>query len=79
MVMRIRPAYAIGLLAVITLVGAFVVLNRHESSADSQTTDDAYVKADFTVIVPEVAGVITHVLVEDNHLPVGYGDYIFRQ
>ncbi|PRB82858.1 HlyD family secretion protein [Pseudomonas sp. MYb185] len=77
MVMRIRPAYAIGLLAVITLVGAFVVLNRHESSADSQTTDDAYVKADFTVIVPEVAGVITHVLVEDNQ-PVRAGEPLVR-
>jgi len=31
-----------------------------------QSTDDAYVKADFTVIAPKVAGYITDVLVADN-------------
>ncbi|HVJ35041.1 MAG TPA: HlyD family secretion protein [Terriglobia bacterium] len=37
-----------------------------------QSTDDAYVKADFTVIAPKVAGYITDVLVEDNeHVKAG--------
>ena len=31
-----------------------------------ESTDDAYVKADFTVISPKIAGYITDVLVEDN-------------
>ena len=33
-----------------------------------ESTDDAYVKADFTVISPKVAGYITDVLVQDNQL-----------
>jgi membrane fusion protein (multidrug efflux system) len=37
-----------------------------------ESTDDAYVKADFTVIAPKVAGYITEVLVEDNaHVTAG--------
>lgn len=75
--MKIRPHYVIGLVAAITMAGAFVILNRHESSADAQVTDDAYVKADFTVIVPEVAGVITEVLVADNQR-VQAGDPLVR-
>ncbi|MFA7944759.1 HlyD family secretion protein [Pseudomonas brenneri] len=75
--MKIRPHYVIGLVGAITLVGAFVILNRHESSAGSQATDDAYVKADFTIIVPEVAGVITEVLVADNQA-VQAGDPLVR-
>ncbi|HVJ43060.1 MAG TPA: HlyD family secretion protein [Dongiaceae bacterium] len=31
-----------------------------------QSTDDAYVKADFTVVAPKVAGYIAEVLVQDN-------------
>jgi len=42
-----------------------------------QSTDDAYVKADFTVIAPKVAGYITDVLVEDNQ-PVKAGQVLAR-
>ena len=55
-----------GSAAVIALVVAFIILNRPESSASSQSTDDAYVQADFTVIVPQVAGNITRVEVADH-------------
>lgn len=55
-----------GLVAALALVAAFLILNRSESSAVTQSTDDAYVQADFTVIVPLVAGVITRVDVDEN-------------
>ncbi|HVI86668.1 MAG TPA: biotin/lipoyl-binding protein, partial [Dongiaceae bacterium] len=42
-----------------------------------ESTDDAYVKADFTVIAPKVAGYITGVLVEDNQ-PVKAGQVLAR-
>lgn len=54
------------LIATAALVVGFLVLNRTESSASAQSTDDAYVQADFTVIVPQVSGVITQLSVEDN-------------
>ncbi|MDR0673659.1 MAG: HlyD family secretion protein [Zoogloeaceae bacterium] len=53
-------------IAAIALLAAFLILNRPESSASEQGTDDAYVQADFTVIVPQVAGVITRVDVADH-------------
>jgi len=55
-----------GSIAVIALGATFLILNRSESNAAIQRTDDAYVQADFTVIVPQVAGVITHVAVADH-------------
>jgi len=55
-----------GLIAAFSLTTAFLILNRPESAASKQSTDDAYVQADFTVIVPQVAGVITHVAVADH-------------
>lgn len=56
-------------------VGSFVSLNRHESSASNQSTDDAYVQADFTTIAPQVSGTIDRVLIEDNQ-PVKRGDLL---
>ncbi|AIF48184.1 HlyD family secretion protein [Dyella japonica] len=56
----------VGIIAALALAGAFLIVNRSESSASEQGTDDAYVQADFTVIAPQVAGVITRLAVEDN-------------
>jgi membrane fusion protein (multidrug efflux system) len=66
--MATNPGFRItvGVIISVTLVGAFLILNRPESSASEQSTDDAYVQADFTVIVPQVTGVITHVHVADH-------------
>ncbi|TIQ38036.1 MAG: HlyD family secretion protein [Mesorhizobium sp.] len=37
-----------------------------------QSTDDAYVKADFTIVAPKVSGYVAQVLVEDNaHVKAG--------
>lgn len=55
-----------GAIVVAALVGGFLVLNRPESGASEQTTDDAYVQADFTVVAPQVAGVINRLAVEEN-------------
>lgn len=53
---------------IVALVTAFLILNRPESSAPEQSTDDAYVQADFTVVSPQVAGVISRVAVDDHDL-----------
>jgi membrane fusion protein (multidrug efflux system) len=42
-----------------------------------ESTDDAYVKADYTTIAPKVSGYITDVLVEDNE-PVKAGQLLAR-
>ena len=55
--------------------GCVLYLNRPESSAGTQSTDDAYVRADFTVIAPQVAGTVKRVLVQDNQV-VRAGDPI---
>src|SRR5690242_13407065 len=42
-----------------------------------ETTDDAYVKADSTIIAPKVSGYIAEVLVSDNE-PVKAGQLLAR-
>ncbi|EJB03655.1 multidrug resistance efflux pump [Rhizobium leguminosarum bv. trifolii WSM597] len=42
-----------------------------------ESTDDAYVKADYTTVAPKVAGYIRHVLVNDND-PVKSGQVLAR-
>jgi membrane fusion protein (multidrug efflux system) len=61
------------LLAVAT--GCMLYLDRPESSASSQSTDDAYVQADFTMVAPQVPGVVRKVLVKDNQV-VRAGDLL---
>jgi membrane fusion protein (multidrug efflux system) len=61
---KAKIASAVLLLAV--AAGLVLYLNRPESSGSSQTTDDAYVEADFTVVAPQVSGTVDAVLVQDN-------------
>jgi membrane fusion protein (multidrug efflux system) len=61
------------LLAVV--IGGVLYLNRPESSASIQSTDDAYVHADFTTVAPQVSGTVERVLIEDNQ-PVKKGDLL---
>lgn len=62
----------IGVIAAVAVIGAFLILNRPESAKAIQSTDDAYVRADLTVVVPQVAGLVTEMLVEDNqHVEAG--------
>jgi len=46
--------------------GLVLYLDRPESSGPAQSTDDAYVQADFTVVAPQVSGTVDAVLVRDN-------------
>src|SRR5215467_7574102 len=45
--------------------------------ASSVSTDDAYVKADSTIIAPKVHGLIAEILVQDNQ-PVEVGQPLIR-
>lgn len=57
------------------LIGGALYLNRPASSASTQSTDDAYVQADFTTVAPQVSGTVDKVLIEDNQ-PVKAGDLL---
>lgn len=61
---RTKLATVVALL-IVTAVG-LVGLSRPESSASTQSTDDAYIQADFTLVAPRVAGTIDHVMVQEN-------------
>ncbi len=57
------------------IVGGGFYLNRPESSAATQSTDDAYIQADFTTVAPQVSGTVDQVLVRDNQF-VEVGDLL---
>ncbi|MCP1444842.1 membrane fusion protein (multidrug efflux system) [Pseudomonas sp. GGS8] len=61
---KARIISAVLLLAV--AIGGVLYLNRPESSASTQSTDDAYVLADFTTVAPQISGTVDTVMVEDN-------------
>ena len=54
-----------GILIAAAIIAA-ILINRPEASASSQSTDDAYIRADITFVAPQVAGPVTEVLVEEN-------------
>lgn len=62
-------------LLLVVISGCALYLNRHESSASTQSTDDAYVQADFTTVAPQVSGTVHKVLIADNQL-VKAGDLL---
>lgn len=68
-----RIVSAVLLLAV--AIGGVLYLNRPESGGSTQSTDDAYVQADFTTVAPQVSGTVDRVLIEDNQ-PVKEGDLL---
>jgi membrane fusion protein (multidrug efflux system) len=55
-----------GLVLAGAIFGGALILNRSEADASMQTTDDAYVRADFTVVAPQISGTVARVLVEDH-------------
>lgn len=59
------------------IAGSIYVLNRPASLASTQATDDAYIKADMTLVAPQVAGQIVEVAVRDNQA-VQAGDLLAR-
>jgi membrane fusion protein (multidrug efflux system) len=47
-------------------IGGVLYLNRAESIASTQSTDDAYIQADYTTVAPQISGTVNKVFVEDN-------------
>lgn len=64
---------AVLLLAVAS--GTVLYLNRPESRASVQSTDHAYVQADFTAVAPQVSGTVNTVLIRENQ-PVEEGELL---
>src|SRR6516225_2891348 len=67
-----RAALALGVAGAADLGYGYVTTGRY-----LETTDDAYVKADSTIIAPKVSGYISEVLVADNE-PVKAGQVLAR-
>ena len=59
----------------VVAIGGVFYLNQPESANATQSTDDAYIQADFTIVSPQIAGKISQVLVDDNDV-VKQGDVI---
>lgn len=57
---------AIGIALIVVIVIAIRYFNRDESAASTQSTDDAYVQADYTQIAPRISGIISAVSIEEN-------------
>lgn len=56
-------------------IGGALCLDGPESAASLQSTDDAYVQADFTMVAPQVSGTIDQVSIEENQ-PVKKGQLL---
>jgi membrane fusion protein, multidrug efflux system len=69
---RLRIAGAVVALAVLAWVCVRLL-----SDSTSESTNDAYVEADFTLVAPRIAGQISDVLVDDNQ-SVKRGDLLVR-
>lgn len=69
-----RRTLIVGMVALAAALGGSLYI---VAPASTQTTDDAYVSADATVIAPKVRGLIAQVLVQDNQV-VHTGDLLVR-
>ncbi|MEI8641950.1 HlyD family secretion protein [Pseudoalteromonas sp. Hal099] len=69
----VKLTVAATILAVVA--GSIIYFNKPESQSATQTTDDAYVQADFTFVAPQVSGTVDQVLIKDNQR-VQKGDLI---
>ena len=65
----------IAITCILLLAGSVIYINQPEANRTLQTTDDAYVQADFSTISAKVAGTINKVLVEENQV-VNKGDLL---
>src|SRR5271156_79505 len=69
-----RAALGLGLLAATALAGDFGY-DYWTTGRFMESTDDAYVQADYTTVAPKVSGYIADVLVQDNE-PVKAGQVL---
>ena len=70
----VRRALVVAAIAVVAAAGGLIWIN---AQRDMVATDDAYVRADKTVISPKVRGAVAEVLVADNQ-PVKAGQALVR-
>lgn len=75
MALPTRARLAAATLLLSTATASALYLNQPESSAATQSTDDAYVQADFTTVAAQVSGTIDRVLVQE-HQQVQAGDLL---
>jgi membrane fusion protein (multidrug efflux system) len=68
---------SVAVLLALVAAGCMYSYSKSESDSDRQSTDDAYVTADFTSVAPKVAGNIVEVQVED-HQTVRKGQLLAR-
>jgi membrane fusion protein (multidrug efflux system) len=68
---------SIGVLLAALAAGSAWSWNHDEGGASRQSTDDAYVTADFTLVAPQVAGKVVDVLADD-HQAVRKGQLLAR-
>lgn len=68
---------SIAVLVAALVAGSAYSYQYRESEGGAQSTDDAYVSADFTLVAPKVAGNVVEVLVDDNQ-PVRKGQLLAR-
>lgn len=61
-----KAKITVAVLLLTVALGSIFYLNHTESSASFQSTDNAYVQADFTTVAPQISGTVSRVLVEDN-------------
>jgi len=62
---------------IVILAGAYYGQDYYRVGRYLESTDDAYVKADFTIVAPKVSGYISEVAVDDNQ-PVKAGMVVAR-
>lgn len=62
----IKMKISLAVLLIAIAVSGTLYFNHPESAALSQSTDDAYIQADFTVVAPQVSGTLNQLLIKDN-------------
>ena len=67
--------YGLIVFLMLAAVSSFIYFNQPESNAVEQSTDDAYVQADFTIVAPQISGTMNRILVKDNQI-VKAGDLL---
>lgn len=61
-----KTRYLTGGALIVAALLVALLANRPEASSATQSTDDAYIRADITLVAPRVAGPVVEVLVEEN-------------
>ncbi|WP_272577139.1 HlyD family secretion protein [Providencia sp. PROV256] len=63
--LKINKNVALAIIAIVVLMGGLLI-NKFAIKKNAQNTNDAYIRADISRISPQISGVVTEVLVQDN-------------